>query len=134
MERDITKQFDFTPAGVVQYNTWLNGLSEHDRQAEAMLAISGLAEFLETRFVLTEEQLAYAENLEEGISYLWARQIAYAIDYQLPLELVKPEQSIRASTKYIRSESNTSTEEEPPRAAGTGDYLRFVITEHDDSA
>ncbi|WP_262245738.1 hypothetical protein [Parapedobacter soli] len=133
MEKDLTVQFDFTPAGVVQYNAWLSGLSEHDRQAEAMLAISGLGEFLETRFVLTEEQLEYAENLEEGIAYLWARQIAYAIDYQLPLELVKPEQSIRASTKYIRSESNTSAGEPAPTAR-TGDFLRFVITEHGDSA
>jgi len=69
---------------------------------------------------------------KDGITYLWERQIAYAIDYQLPLELIKPEQSIRASTKYIKSESSTSAGE-PARAATTGDYLRFTISEYPDA-
>lgn len=132
MEENVTTQFDFTPAGVVQYNAWLAGLSQPDRQAEAALPLGGLAEFLDTRFILTEEQLAYAEDLPDGITYLWERQIAYAIDYQLPLELIKPEQSIRASTKYIKSESSTSAGE-PARAATTEDFLRFTISEYPDS-
>ena len=132
MERQLDEQFDFTPAGVVQYNAWLAGLSESERNAEAMLAISGLVEFLEARFILTEDQLAYAEDLPEGIAYLWERQISYAIDSLLPLELIKPEQSIRASTKYIRSKSSTSAGQ-PSRAATSGDYLRFIISEHPDS-
>ena len=132
MERNVTTRFDFTPEGVVQYNGWLNGLTPLERQAEATLAADGLAEFLDTRFILTEEQFEYAEELEEETALLWSEQIAYAINHQLPLELVKPEQSIRASTKYIRSESSTSAGESA-RNVGSGDYLRFIISEYPDA-
>lgn len=96
------------------------------------LAGDGLADFLGTRFILTEEQLEYAEDLPLETAHLWSQQLAYAIEHQLPLELFKPELSIRASTKYIRSESSTSAGT-PARAAGAGDYLRFIITEYPDS-
>lgn len=132
MERNVTTRFDFTPEGVVQYNGWLNGLTPLERQAEATLAADGLAEFLGTRFILTEEQLEYAEEMEEETALLWSQQIAYAINHQLPLELVKPKHSIRASTKYIKSESRTSAGD-PARVATKGDYLRFIISEYPDA-
>ncbi|HWK58476.1 MAG TPA: hypothetical protein VNQ80_14120 [Parapedobacter sp.] len=132
MERQATPQFDFTPAGVVQYNDWLNGLAPTQRQTEATLAADGLAEFLEIRFILTEDQLEYAESLPQETADLWSQQIAYAIAHQQPLELIKPGLSIRASTKYIRSESSTSAGDRP-KTCGGNDYLRFTISEYPDA-
>jgi len=91
-----------------------------------------VVEFLDIRFILTEELLEYAGNLGADTAFLWSQQLAYAIEHQIPLELVKPAQSIRASTKYICSESAASTET-TPTARAVGDYLRFIISESPDS-
>ncbi len=122
----MEEQFEFTTTGTAFWQAALAAATAVIRQQEAALVRTGLPNFLPTRFLLSAEQLADVETLDPGLSDLWATQIAYAIEHQIPIVLVKPEHSGLRGTKYIQADSRTQTGA-TLRGGESGPYLRFTI-------
>ncbi len=128
-------RFPFTTNGAAQWRQWLAGLSPVQRHAEAQQVLQGLKGFLPHRFELDAEQLAFLDSLQDALCALWATQLAYAIDEQLPIALVKPERrpTDDESAKFIevairtRSMAALAAAMDREDEVDNGDYLTFTI-------
>jgi len=102
------KKYIFSAAGVKQWLDELYGSSIGVQADEQTLIFMGLCNWLETRFILSDEQMAYAEGLSVEFKNNLASEIIFAINHHVEIILDKPQLSTfpKDSVKVSSYETN----------------------------
>lgn len=87
----MNKQFSFTSAGVQQWQEELYNEGSNAVQAERVLIESDFLSWLASRFVLTPEQLSFAQNLGAPTLQIYSVSISNALAEETPIVLEKGE-------------------------------------------